>query len=80
MEEGLLFDGVTLRAGDVSPGTVERAASVVAYFADSGLAFGDRAGMAAGVAADPLAAQVFDQCGIGFADFLIEDGAEGGHG
>src|SRR5271163_4014996 len=55
VEEGLLFDWVTLHSRDVAPGGVERAFAVEADFTDSGLAFGDGAAVAAGVAADSIA-------------------------
>jgi hypothetical protein len=80
VEEWFLFDGVALGAGGVSPGNVERAAAVVADFADSGLAFRDRAAMSAGEAAHAVVVEFLVENGIGFADSLVENGAGGGHG
>jgi len=80
MEERLLFDGIALHAGGVTPGGVEFAATVEADFADSGLAIGDRAAMAAGETADAVVAEILDEGRIGFADSLVEDVAECWHG
>ena len=80
VEEWFLFDWVALGSGGVSPGDVERAAAVVADFADSGLAFGDGAAMSASEAAHAIVVELLEERGIGFADLLVENGAEGGHG
>jgi hypothetical protein len=80
VEEWFLFDWVALSAGSVSPGDVERAAAVVADFADSGLAFGDGTAMSTSEAAHAIVVELLDERGIGFADLLVENGAEGGHG
>jgi hypothetical protein len=80
MEERLLFDGIALHSGGVSPGDVEFATAVEADFTDSGLAFGDGAAVAAGEAADAVVTEILHEGRIGFADSLIEDVAEGGHG
>ena len=56
VEERLLLDGIALHSGGVSPGDVELAAAIEADLADSGLAFGDRAAVAAGEAADAVVA------------------------
>jgi hypothetical protein len=80
VEERLFFDGIALCAGGVSPGNVEGAAAVVADFADAGLAFGDGAAVSAGKTADAVIVEFFVEGGVGLADFLIEDMAEGGHG
>ena len=80
VEEWFLFDWVTLGSGGVSPRDVERAAAIVADFADSGLAFGDGAAMSASEAAHAVVLELLDKRGIGFADLLVENGAEGGHG
>jgi hypothetical protein len=79
VEERLFFDGIALHAGSVSPGDVERAASVEADFADAGLAFGDGAAVTAGEAANAVVVEIFDEGGIGLADALVEDGAQSGH-
>jgi hypothetical protein len=80
MEEWFLLDWIALGAGGVSPGDVERAAAIVADFADSRLAFGDGTTMSAGEAAHAIVLALFEEGGIGFADLLVENGAEGGHG
>ena len=80
VEERFLFDRVALGSGGVSPGYIERAAAVVADFADSGLAFGDGTTMSAGEAAHAIVFELLVERGIGFADLLVENSAEGGHG
>ncbi len=80
VEERLLFDGIALHAGGVSPGNVERAAAVVADFADAGLAFGNGTAVAAGETADAVVVEFLVESGIGLANFAVEDVAEGGHG
>ncbi len=80
VKEWLLFDRVALSSGGVSPGDVERAAAIVADFADAGLAFGDGAAMSAGEAAHAIVLELLVESGIGFANSLVENGAEGGHG
>ena len=66
MKERFFFDGVALGSGGVSPGDVERAAAVVADFADSGLAFGDGTTMSAGEAAHAVVVELLVERGIGF--------------
>jgi len=80
VEERLLLDGVALRSGDVSPGNVEFAAAVVTNFANARLTVRNGATMAAGKAADAILVEPLVQMGIGFADSLIENCAEGEHG
>jgi len=80
VEEWFFFDWIALGSGGISPGYVERTAAVVADFADSELAFGNGAGMSAGEAAHAVVLEFFEKGGIGFADLLVENGAEGGHG
>ena len=80
VKKRLLLDGIALRSGGVSPGDVELAAAVVADLADAGLAFGDGAAVAAGEAADAVVVELLVESCVGFADSLVEDGAEGGHG
>jgi hypothetical protein len=79
VEEWFLFDWVALSSGGISPGDVERAAAVEADFADSGLAFGDGAAMTASEAAHAIILELLEERGIGFADLLVENSAEGGH-
>jgi len=79
VEEWLLFDGVALGAGGVSPGDVQGAGAIVADLADAGLAFGDGAAMSASEAAHAIVLDLLVEIGIGFADLLVENGAEGGH-
>src|SRR5215469_7521490 len=78
MEERLLLDRITLHTGGVSPRDIERAAAVVADFADSGLAVGNGAAMAAREAADSVVVESFVESRFGFADSLVEDVAQGG--
>ena len=77
VEEGLLFYGIALSSGGVSPGNVEFAAAVEADFADSSLAFGDGTAMPAGEAAQAMVFQVLDQARVSLADLRVEDCAEG---
>ena len=76
VEERLFFDGIALHAGGVSPGDVERAAAVVADFADTGLALGNGTTVAAGEATDAVVVKFFVERGIGLADSFVEDFAE----
>ena len=69
VEERLLLDGVALHAADVSPGHVEGAVCVEADFADAGLAFGDRAAVAAGEAAHTVPIELFVQ--VTFPDAVV---------
>ena len=78
MEERLLFDGIALRAGNVSPRNIERAAAVEADFADAGLAFGNRAAVTAGEAAQAIVFELLVESGFGLADSLVENCAQGG--
>ena len=77
VKEWLLFDGVTLGAGSVSPGDKECAAPVVADLADSGLAFGDWATMTTGITAYPVAVEFLVK--FAFAHVLVDDIAKGSH-
>src|SRR5208282_2917561 len=78
VEEGLFLNRIALGAGRVSPGSVKRAAAVVADFADSGSAFGDGTAVAARKAAQATVFELFVEMRIGFLDMLIEDRAQGG--
>jgi hypothetical protein len=80
MEERLLFDGIALHSRRVSPGDEEAAAAVEADFADAGLAFGNGAAVAAGEAADAVVIEFFVERGVRFADSLVQNIAQGGHG
>ena len=80
VEEWLLLDGIALRPRHVSPGNVELAASVVADFADAGLALGNGTAVAAGGAAQAVVVEFFDEEGISLVNVGIEDCAEGRHG
>ena len=81
MEKRLLFDRVTLDSGDIAPGNVERAAVVEANLADTGLSIGNRTAVAAGIAAHPIAIQLFPQSRVAFADALVsrQNVAQRGH-
>jgi len=80
VKERFFFDRITLHSGDVAPGSVECAPAIEADFADSWLAFGDRAAVAAGVAADAIAIEFLPESGGGFADSGVEYVAQRGHG
>ena len=77
MEERLLLDGIALHSAHISPGHVERAALVVAHFADSGLTIGNGTAVTAGVAAHPVAIEFLVQ--IALTDVLVNDVAKGRH-
>ena len=78
VEEWLLFDGIALHSANIAPGNIQSAALVVADLADSGLTFGNRTAMAAGVTTNPIAIQFFVE--ITFTNVLINDVAKSGHG
>jgi hypothetical protein len=77
VEERLFLDRVTLHAGYITPGDVELAAAVEPHLANSGLALGNGALVAAGVTTDTVPfnglPEVADP-GVGGEDF-----GEGGH-
>jgi len=79
VKKRLLLNGIALHAGGVSPWNEEGAAAIEADFADSGLAFGDGAAVSAGEAADTIVVEFFVERGVGLADVVVEDLAEGGH-
>jgi len=68
VEERLLLDGVTLNSGNIAPGNIERATVIEANLADTGLSLGNRAAVAAGIAAYPIAIQLFPKSRVAFAD------------
>ena len=80
VKKWLLLDRVALGSGGVSPGNVKRAAAIVADFANAGLAFGDGAAMSASEAAHAVVGELLVEAGIGLANSLVENTAEGGHG
>jgi hypothetical protein len=80
VEEWLLFDGIALSSGNVSPRDVESAAAVVADFADTRLAVGDGAAVAAGEAANPAIVEFLVKARVGLMNSFIEETAKGGHG
>ena len=61
VEERLLLDRIALHAADVPIGNVQHAAAIEADLADAGRAVGNRAGVAAGMAAQPAAVDGLDQ-------------------
>ena len=79
VEEGLLLNRVALHSGDISPGNVEGAATIVANLTDTGLSLANWAAVAAGIAADAVAIQFLPESGVAFADARIKDVAKGGH-
>jgi aspartate oxidase len=80
VKEWLFLDRVALGSSGVSPGDEQSAAAVVADFAHAGLAFGDGAAMSASEAPHAVIVEFLVKTGIGFADSLVENTAEGGHG
>ena len=78
MEERLLLDGIALHAAHVSPWDKELAATVIANLANTLLAFGDRAVVSAGKAADSAAFDWFVK--LAFANLLVQNFLEGRHG
>jgi hypothetical protein len=79
VKEWLFLDRVALASGSVSPGDKQRPAAIVADFADAGLAFGDGAAMSASEAAYAVIFELLVQTGIGLANSLVENTAQGGH-
>src|SRR5216684_4928023 len=81
VEEWLLLDRVTLNSSDIAPGNIERATVIEANLADTGLSLGNRAAMAAGIAAYPIAIQLFPKSRVAFADAGVgsEDVVQGCH-
>ena len=69
VEERLLLDRVALHAADVSPGNIQPSALVEADFADAGLAFGNRAFVAAGITAQPIGSSFSTSSGAASATF-----------
>src|SRR5258708_10913390 len=79
VEERLLLDRIALGSGNVSPGNVEGAAAVVTDFADTRLAVGDGAAVAAGEAANPAMVELLVQARIGLMNSFVEETAKGRH-
>jgi hypothetical protein len=80
VKEGFFLDRIALSSGSVSPRNIECPTSVVADFAHSGLAFGNRATMSAGEAAHTMVLKFFVEKRISLADSLVQNTAEGAHG
>ena len=59
VKKGLLFDGIALHSGDVSPGHVERATLIEPNFANARLPFVNGAAVSASVAANAIAIERF---------------------
>src|ERR1039458_3494643 len=75
--EGLLLYGVGVHRLHVSPGHIQLAIAMEADLADSGLAIGYRAAVAAGMAADAAAVDGFPQFAL--ADVARQALRESGH-
>jgi hypothetical protein len=69
-----------LRTSRITPRDIKRPAAVVADFAHSGLAVWDGTAMSARETANPVVLEPLVKTGISFADSLVENGSEGGHG
>jgi hypothetical protein len=80
VEERLLLNGIALSSGNVSPGDVKSAATVVADFADAGLTVGDGAAVAAREAANPAIVELLVKARVGLLHSFIEETAKRGHG
>jgi hypothetical protein len=80
MEKRLLFDGIALHAGGVSPWRVKLSASVKADFTDSGLPLRNGTAMAAGKTTQTVIFELLVKRITSFADPLIEHFAQRGHG
>ena len=80
VKKRFLLDRIALSPGGISPWNIERAAPVVADFADARLAVGDGAAMSASEATHAVFVELFVEIEVGFANVLIEDGAQGGQG
>lgn len=80
MKEGFLFNGIALHSSGVPPGHAQLSGAIKSDFAHSSLALWYGAAMAAGEASYAVIAEIFDQRGFGFADPLVEDVTQGGHG
>jgi hypothetical protein len=78
VKEGLLLDGIALRAANVSPRDVQRASAVVAHLANPRLPIRDGATMTAGITTHPIAVEFFVE--VAFSNLLVDDFAKGGHG
>jgi len=68
MEKRLLLDRATLNSGDIAPGNIERTAVIEANLADTGLSLGNRAAVAAGIAAHSIAIQLLPKGRVTFPD------------
>jgi hypothetical protein len=60
MKEWLLLDGIALHSTDITPGNIERPATVEPNLADSGLSIGNRTAVPARIAAHAIAIELFD--------------------
>jgi len=77
VKEGLFLDGIALHAAHVSPWDKKLAAAVIPDLSNALLAFGDRAVVSAGKAADAVALDGFVK--LAFANLLIQNFLEGRH-
>jgi hypothetical protein len=68
-----------LHSSGVSPWNIEFAAAIETDPADSSLAFGNRATVAAGETTDAIVIEILDERRFGFADLYLEDVAKSGH-
>jgi hypothetical protein len=68
VEKRLLLNRITLNSSDISIGNVERATVIEANLADTGLSLRNRAAVAAGIAAYPIAIQLFPKSRVAFSD------------
>jgi hypothetical protein len=79
MEERLFFDGIALQSSGISPRNVERTATIEADFADTGLALGNGATMAAGKAANAVILEFFVERSVRFPNSAVKNFTQGRH-
>jgi hypothetical protein len=79
VKKWLLLHGIALGSRRIAPGDIKRAAAVVTNFAHTGLTFRDGTAMSASEATHAAVLELLIEAGIGFADSLIENTAEGRH-
>ena len=79
VEERLLLDRVALHAADVAPRHVKSSAAIEPHLADAHGAVGDRALVAARVAADPALRDRLDELGRGLGRSSLQQFSERRH-
>src|SRR5271155_2263459 len=80
VKKRLFLNRIALSSRRVPPRNVELTATIVADLADPRLTFGDGAAMSASEATHAVFVQLLVEIGTGFANVLVEDGAQSGQG